>query len=153
MRSVVTLAFAAIALAFGAGAAAAQTQPADSAATAAAHADSSHETSPSTGRRPRRNANQLTAEEIDAVHESSVYGVIARLRPRWLRNGRSADIRGPEPVEIQVYRNGQSLGNLESLKQIVPTDVAMLQWFDPMASRARFGNRAENGAIVIIDKP
>jgi hypothetical protein len=155
MRSVVILASAAVALAFGGATAAAQTQPADSAVAAAptaaaAHADSSH--TASSTRRPRRNMSQLTSAELDSAHVSSTYDAVARLRPRWLRTVRSGDLGGAA-IEIQVYRStGQSLGNLESLKQVVPGTVELLQWLDPVVARGRFGPRAENGAIVITDK-
>lgn len=155
MKSVAILASAAVALAFGAGSAAAQTQPADSgtaavAVAAAAPADSSHAASPT--RRPRRNMSQLTSAELDSAHVSSTYDAVARLRPRWLRTVRSGDLGG-DAVEIQVYRStGQSLGNVESLRQVVPGNVALLQWLDPIVARGRFGPRAENGAIIITDK-
>ncbi|HYH81534.1 MAG TPA: hypothetical protein VEX86_17145 [Longimicrobium sp.] len=135
-------------------AASAQTTAADStaAAAAAAPADSSS-TAPAAGSRPRRSASQLTSAEIDDAHVSTAYDAVARLRSRWLRNSRSADWRGPIPIPIQVYRNGQSLGTIESLKQIPASDVEMLQWFTPILARSRFGPTAENGAIVVVDKP
>jgi|GEM_PF-2664726 len=152
MKFVVTLASAAIALAFGAGAAAAQTQPADSTAAVAAHADSSHEASPSSGHRVRRNMNQLTSSELDSTHVSTLYDAVARLRPRWLRNSR-ADVKAEGPADILVFRStGQLLGNVETLREVVPTDVALVQWLAPVMARGRFGPRAENGAIVITEK-
>jgi len=151
MKSPIVLLFAAVALALAPSVAAAQTEPADSAAVTAAHADSSH-ASPSRVRRVRRNMSQLTSSELDSTHVSALYDAVARLRPRWLRNSR-ADVKAEGPADILVYRStGQLLGNVEALRELVPTDVALIQWLDPVAARGRFGPRAENGAIVITDK-
>jgi len=145
MKHAVTLGAAALALILGAGTAAAQTDTTH----AAASADSPHAAAPA---RPRRNPNLLTADEIAETHEGTAYAAIARLRSRWLRDRPGGEGDEAGDVTIQVYRNGQLIGDVDALRQVTAGDVDTIEWLAPMQARVKFGPRAGHGAIVVTDK-
>jgi hypothetical protein len=126
-----------------------QTPPADSAVAAAAPADSAQQNT----RRPRRNSRVLTAEDITRTGATNAFDVVSRVRSRWLHDRGPGEKDDAGPVLLQVYRNGQLVGNADALRQIAAGDILTMEWVDPITARTRYGPRAGHGVILVTDKP
>lgn len=148
MKHVLSLGALALALCASAAAAQTDTTVADASHPAAAPGDTAHPQA----RRPRRNRNQITAEEIAEAHVSTAWDAVSRLRPAWLHNrgGSAADSDGS--VEVQVYHNGVHDGDIQSLKQYAATDIQVIQYIDPIAARSRFGRGHGRGVIMVTEQ-
>lgn len=97
-------------------------------------------------------SSSLTRQEITSVSGSTLYDVIQRLRPRWLREVRNRQDFGMEGGVV-VYQGQTFLGGTEVLRQW-GTDMAQrLVYLDGIqASNELSGpaaNRHVEGAIVI----
>jgi hypothetical protein len=149
MKHLLSLGAAALALALCAPAASAQT---DTTAADTSHAAAPGDTAHQQARRPRRNRNQITAEEIAEAHVSTAWDAVSRLRPAWLHNrgGAAEDTDGS--VEVQVYHNGVHDGDVQSLKQYAATDIQIIQYVDPITARTRFGRGHGRGVIMVTER-
>lgn len=100
---------------------------------------------------PAPRPDLITREEIERQHWASAYELVATLRPNWLHE-RGQDTFGT-PVELQVHFNSIRLGGPAMLRETPATELAYLQYFDPLAASARWGLGYSKGAIVLSTKP
>jgi hypothetical protein len=99
----------------------------------------------------------VTSVEIDATPVSTAYDLVNRLRPAWLRAGRTGSIGGGA-ISSQVtlvYLDGIRLGGIESLRTLSASGIRSMKYLD--ATRAATvlrdpGSEAVSGAIVISTK-
>jgi len=99
----------------------------------------------------------LTSIEINATPVPTAFDLVSRLRPSWLRQGRTGSIGGGS-VSSQVtlvYLDGQRLGGIEALKTLSASGITSMRYLD--ATRAATilhdpGSEAISGAIVISTK-
>lgn len=103
------------------------------------------ETSP---RAARSSADRITHEEIEHGHWANAYDLIENLRPRWLRAHGPDTILG-DPVVVQVHLDASRLGGIETLRGIPVSDIASIEWVDPVTAAARWGADHANGTIVV----
>ena len=93
----------------------------------------------------------ITREEIDTQHWANAYDLVATLRPSWLNE------RGPDsfstPPELQVHFNGARVGGINTLRQMVLTEIVYLEYFNPVAATARWGLGYGHGAIELSTRP
>jgi len=150
VKSLAPIGLAAAALLAAAAGASAQAQPrADSVPTAAAAspADPTAAVSRVRGRR-----DVLTVEEIQGTHLNNAFEVVSRLRPQWLHN-RGGPYPDPDgSVEIQVFFNGQPVGNIESLKQYPLNTIETMRFVDPIRARATYGPPNGRGVITVTSR-
>jgi hypothetical protein len=106
---------------------------------------------------PRR-PNILTLDEMAAAHAdaTTAYDAIARLRPNWLAaHGLTSTLGGGGGTEFaSVFLDGQSFGDLNSLRTIQAYQVGEFRYYDVTQAGAKFGLRAgSSGVIEIISNP
>jgi hypothetical protein len=99
----------------------------------------------------RANSSIISEEEIRASSGSTVFDVVERLRPLWLRTGpqRSSNL----PTEVVVIVNDMYFGTAESLRSMSPETIYELRYLDAAAATARLprieASRHVAGAIVV----
>lgn len=99
----------------------------------------------------------ITSVEINATPVATAYDLVNRLRPAWLRAGRTGSIGGGT-IRSQVtlvYLDGTRLGGIESLRTLSASGIRSMKYLD--ATRAATvlrdpGPEAISGAIVISTK-
>lgn len=112
----------------------------------------------------KKDRNLITREEIitSAQKDSDLYQAIRSLRSHFLnkpRGQRTMDVErgGPtgmqvgssKPLEPIVYLNGNKLGELNLLKNILASDVFEVRYLDPARAQDEFGADAAGGAVVV----
>lgn len=98
----------------------------------------------------RRDARQLTAEEIRTSSASNLYDVIRSQRPEWLikRGQTSINLEG----DIVVYVDNVALGGPESLKSIDAQSVQAARFLNASEAQMRYGVGHMHGAIVVTTR-
>lgn len=150
MKPLAPLGLAAAMLLGGAAGASAQAQPAADTAITASMASPADPTAAVSRVRSRRDV--LTIEEIQGTHLNNAFEVVSRLRPQWLHN-RGGPYPDPDgSVEVQVFYNGQPVGNIETLKQYPLNTVATMRFIDPIRARATYGPPNGRGVITVTSR-
>ena len=130
--------------------------PAPSPAVASAPA-SAVPTSPTTtqnvalraGRKPRIDQQLITRDVIRSTQYTNMYDVVLALRSNWVRVRPAESIQGKSPT-IQVYLDNQRLaGGADELRQLSPTNVESVRYFDPITASARWGMDHGAGALYV----
>ncbi len=99
----------------------------------------------------RRSRDVLTAPDIQQAGSSTVYDVVQRLRPAWLRT-RSVGTTRSTPQYAVVYLDGARIGGLESLRRVNSTDVQTIRYLSGPDATTRYGTGHEGGAILMETK-
>jgi hypothetical protein len=96
----------------------------------------------------------LSAEEIAAAHadNSTLYDAIARLRPNWLapHGITSGQNNGAGTEYAVVYLDGQSYGDLNTLRGIPAYQAGAIQYYDITQAGGRFGIRAGSSGVIDV---
>jgi len=100
----------------------------------------------------RRDTDLITAEEISATSVQTAYEVVRALRPAWLRRSRPTAMLEQNASELLVYVDGTRFGDVESLRQIVPSTVRSIRYYSSSAAQAKFGPGNLQGAIEVTTK-
>jgi len=93
----------------------------------------------------------ITREELDHSHYPNLYEAVAGLRRNWLQT-RGADSFN-NPSQIRVYLDNALLGGTESLRNLDPTSVTYLKYFDGVAATTRWGTDHGAGVIFVSLRP
>jgi lysophospholipase L1-like esterase len=97
------------------------------------------------GRPPRIDRTVLARAQMLNARFSTVYDAVQALRPNWLRP------RGPEsfslPLVVWVYVDNVRLGEVETLRNIQPSQVSTVRFYDGPSATGRWG--VGHGAGVI----
>ena len=101
--------------------------------------------------------DKVTSMEIASTPAASVYDLVNRLRPQWLRPGGPSSMAGgtlSTPVTL-VYLDGSKLGSIEVLRSLSASGIKSMEWVS--ATRAAVvltdvGNDAIAGAISLKTK-
>jgi hypothetical protein len=98
----------------------------------------------------RRDARQLSSEEIRTTSASNLYDVIRSQRPEWLikRGQTSINLEG----DIVVYVDNVALGGPESLKCIDVHRVQNVRFLSASEAQMRYGVGHMHGAIVVTTR-
>ena len=91
--------------------------------------------------------DKLERADIEKSGESSIYGVLATLRPNWLRKRGRISIMREE--SIRVYLDGIAQGGAEILPGIHSDGIGSVEFLTPAEATLRFGTGNPNGAIVM----
>jgi hypothetical protein len=100
----------------------------------------------------RRDADVITAEELSTITATTIYEAVRVLRPAWLMRSRPTAIRQQQQAQLIVYIDGTRYGNMESLRQIVPSGVFVVRYYSPGEAEGRFGPGHLLGAIEVITR-
>lgn len=98
--------------------------------------------------RPARNANMLTGEEIQSRPGLTLYQLIERDRPTWLRTRGRTSINGADDA-IVVYRDEVLQGGIGVLRDMTVAGVATIRRISGPEAEGRFGPGHQAGAILI----
>jgi hypothetical protein len=101
-------------------------------------------------RRPARQQNLLTQEEVSGSQYTNLYEVVRALRPNWLRTRGQISIQDGEAGQVVIYLNGIRAGSADYLRQVGPREVLSLEYFDETQASARFGLKQGGGAAIVI---
>jgi hypothetical protein len=94
----------------------------------------------------------LTAEQIAQTNLSDLYEVINRLRPNFLRmrEHNSVDTTlTTASLYPTVYIDGQTLGDISSLHNIVASLVSEVRYYTPSQGAIKFGTQNRSGVIEV----
>jgi len=96
---------------------------------------------------PRTNPNLITRVEIDEAGPSTVYDLIQKLRPLWLRERGAVSFT--DETDLAVYLDRSRMGGREELRTIYSQNVESLEFLDARRATNQFGSGHVNGAILI----
>ena len=109
-------------------------------------------TPPGSSPAPRRDASEISEQEVRASTRINAYDLIVSLRPGWLlRQATPTSLRNPEHDPPVVYLNGQLCGSIEQLRGFRTSEVTRVRWCDPVSAQQRFG-RATGGVVELITR-
>jgi len=109
-----------------------------------------HAAAQTPARKPRRDPNLITAEELAARPAQTLYDAVRSLRPAWMMRSRPTALMPQNEGGLIVYVDGTRFGNLESLRQLVPSVAQEVRYYSPSDAEGRFGPGHLNGAIEVI---
>ena len=101
-------------------------------------------------RKPRRDPNLITAEELASKPAQSLYDAVRALRPQWMMRGRPTALMLQNEGQLVVYVDGTRFGSIESLRQLVPSVASAVRYYSPSEAEGHFGPGNLNGAIEVI---
>ena len=101
-------------------------------------------------KRVRVDQQLITRDVILAAQYTNMYDVVLALRSTWLRVRPAESFQGQSP-RIQVYLDNQRLsGGADELKQMSPTNIESVRYFDPITASSRWGMDHGAGALYLV---
>lgn len=91
----------------------------------------------------------LTSVEIQESNYTDAYSVVRALRPEWLRATPNS-FSGSE--EIQVYLDGNRMGGVDQLRQIMTRSITSMQFLTGLEASNRWGLNHGAGAILVLTR-
>ena len=100
---------------------------------------------------PRRNANVITMTELQApdILSLSLFDVITRLRPTWLRQRGATSISGGGGTGLPEVMLNDSPSSLDQLRGMRASDATELQYMSAADATTLYGTGYVNGLIKI----
>ncbi|HEX2081781.1 MAG TPA: hypothetical protein VHG08_29015 [Longimicrobium sp.] len=98
--------------------------------------------------RPRTRSDRLTQQEIQRTELTTIFDVIQRLQPAWLRSPRTQGIN----LDIGVFLDGQRVGGVEFLRQYPASQVTEVRYLNSREVNAELtGNQSVGlGAAIML---
>ena len=97
-------------------------------------------------------SNVITEDEIRSAQDASIYDVIAKLRPEYLRDrGPIALVGGARDVPT-VFLNQQEYGPIAILRQVPASDIAEVRYYSGIDAVAKFGRAYGTGVIQLVSR-
>ena len=100
----------------------------------------------------KRDRDKITREEIlnSSQKEGDLLQVIRGLRPHFVAPPRGVrSLGGGRAAPTALYVNGNKMGDLSMLKQILATDVFEVRYMDPSKAENEFGIGHSGGAVLV----
>ena len=100
----------------------------------------------------KRDRDKITREEIlnSSQKEGDLLQVIRGLRPHFVAAPRGVrSMGGGRAAPTALYINGNKMGDLSMLKQILATDVFEVRYMDPSKAENEFGIGHSGGAVLV----
>ncbi|HSC33594.1 MAG TPA: hypothetical protein VLD17_17875 [Gemmatimonadaceae bacterium] len=98
-----------------------------------------------------RDANLITAAEIENSHETDAYDAVRNLRPNMLVTHGQTTFNNSDPGII-VFLNGSQFGTVESLHRIAASDVDEIRFYSAGEASMRHGTGYPDGVIEVKTK-
>jgi hypothetical protein len=80
-------------------------------------------------------------------HFQNAYEAVQALHPNWLAP------RGPDSfnsaAQVEVYYGRVHLGTVETLRAVLPADIAYIRWYNGTQAQQQFGVGHSSGVIYI----
>lgn len=102
-------------------------------------------------RRAQYHRDRITRDEVQerASDAKTAYDIVSRLRSQYLRPRPSGSIRNRAPVPVRVYVDGVHRGGVDTLRDILAHNVALIEWMNGSDATTRWGTGHESGAILV----
>lgn len=99
----------------------------------------------------KRDRDKITREEIlnSSQKERDLLVVIRGLRPHFVAPPRGVRSMGGRTGAAVLYVNGNKMGDLSMLRQILATDVFEVRYMDPSKAENEFGIGHSGGAVLV----
>ncbi len=98
------------------------------------------------------NPNVITEDEIRDAHAGSIYDVIAKLRPQFLRDrgqvGFTSDVRDV----ATVFLNNEEYGPIASLHDLPAANFEEVRYYSGIDAVTKFGRYYGTGVIQLISR-
>ena len=95
--------------------------------------------------------NIITKDDLTKSHYSTLYEAVEGMRRAWLRSRGNDSFSTPN--QVKVYLDNVMLGGPETLRNIIPSSVSYLQFFDGIAATTRWGTDHGAGVIYVSTRP
>jgi hypothetical protein len=93
----------------------------------------------------------LLRDEFNQPRYANLYDAISALRRNWLVARGADSFRNPS--QIRVYLDNVLLGGTDVLKNMVPSSVTYMKFYDGIAATTRWGTDHGAGAIYLSERP
>jgi hypothetical protein len=101
-------------------------------------------------RRPRRNPDLISREEIAGETARNAYELVRKLRSAWLRPRTSMASEADSP--IHVYLDGQLMGIQDELIRIDAATIGEIRYVNGHDAVTRWGRDYTGGAILVVSR-
>ena len=98
----------------------------------------------------RRNSNMIGRGEIDSSTAVDAYALIQESRPLWLQKRGTISITDPAAGNVQVYRDGAPLGDVNRLHEVTTNDIREIHFLEPAQAEMRYGAGHAGGIIEVV---
>ena len=100
---------------------------------------------------PRNNQNVITQQELAAAGSGNAYDVIRRLRPNFFASRGEITLGNAQTTSTlpNVYVDGLSYGDINSLKNIDSQQMAEVRMYAAWEAQTKFGLGNNAGVIAI----
>src|SRR6476660_3069134 len=92
-----------------------------------------------TAPREVQDRNVITETELMSVPSSSLYDLIEKLRPQFLRSRGATSFSNTSTEFASVYVDEHPYGDIGSLRSLVTGQIGMVRYYDPIAAQQKFG--------------
>jgi hypothetical protein len=94
----------------------------------------------------------LSQVELEEFPSSTVYDVIERRRPEWLRSRGTFSLRRPDSGFPVVYINDVREGDLRALRSLQALSIMEIRYFSGPQATQRWGTGVPGGVIAVTTK-
>ncbi len=98
------------------------------------------------------NPNVITEDEIRAAQAASIYDVIAKLRPQYLRDRGPISFIGGARDVATVFLNDQEYGPISLMRDLPAGDFAEVRYYSGIDAVPKFGRYYGSGVIQLISR-
>jgi hypothetical protein len=92
----------------------------------------------------------ITAQELERVHEITLYEAVAKLRPHFLRSRTITAYGKPERVPVHLYVDGDKMDSLDDLRRLTPSAVQEVRFYEPQIANTIFMGGNNAGGVVAV---
>ena len=94
----------------------------------------------------------ITEDELRSVQGNTMYDVIAKLRPQYLRDRGPIALTGGARDVATVFLNTEEYGPIASLRDFPATDIEEVRYFSGIDAVTKFGRYYGTGVIQLISR-
>jgi len=106
-----------------------------------------------TGGLPAADRNVITDAEMTSVPSASLYDLIEKLRPHFVRShGQTSLNATPSASFAAVFVDGHPYGDITQLRSLVAAQVQEVRYYDAITAQQKFGLTGGNGVIDVTIK-
>ena len=104
------------------------------------------------GSRPSKDPNLLIGTELHGQSVGSLYELLLRVRPNWLRTRGVSSISQGAGDGVVVYRDGVRQGGVGILREFSVEMVESVRYLSGPEAASRFGLDHQHGAIMVTTR-
>jgi hypothetical protein len=93
--------------------------------------------------------NVITESEIMSLPSVSLYDLIQKTRPDFLRSRGKSSFSNTDTEYPVVFVDGRMYGDMSSLRTLVSSQVSMVRYYDALNAQAKFGVIKASGVIEV----